>query len=276
MAVGGRGGTELVQQGPGHDRALILAQQVLEIPGPPAQPSGLFARTGAVTLISTGVACRHYVRRATPDLVPAPRAGPGRRRACGRAPQRLGDVLRQFLAGASCRARGEGRVGQQLVQRLAQRRVAVAVERGQGGVAPMSDELVQLRPSVVDHRAHDHLRRQDLVLSTQLFDRRLVSFSSRAGGRARPLDEDRPGYLPVEDAGEARRRVERTGGRRPASERPPSGDRRAPCARPCRRLVWRGAPAAPLRQLCGVTRRRGRPLRTWCGGWKAQVCSLQW
>jgi hypothetical protein len=38
MAVGRRGGTELVQQGAGHDRVLVVAEQVLELLGLPAQP----------------------------------------------------------------------------------------------------------------------------------------------------------------------------------------------------------------------------------------------
>ena len=107
-------------------------------------------------------------------------------------------------AGGPCRALGEGRVGQQLVQCLAQRGVAVAVERGQGGVGAVSDELVQLRPGVVDHRAHDQLRRQEVVLSTQLFDRRLgVVLLAELAAQPGQLGEQRPGHLPVEEAGEA-------------------------------------------------------------------------
>ena len=42
----------------------------------------------------------------------------------------------------------------------------MAVERGEGGVAAMGDELIQLVAGVVDHRAHDQLRRQEVMLST--------------------------------------------------------------------------------------------------------------
>ena len=43
MAVGRRGGTELVLQGAGHDRVLVVAEQVLELLGLPARPPGRFA-----------------------------------------------------------------------------------------------------------------------------------------------------------------------------------------------------------------------------------------
>ena len=43
LAVGHRGGTELVQQGAGHDGVLVVTEQILQFLGLPAQPSGGFA-----------------------------------------------------------------------------------------------------------------------------------------------------------------------------------------------------------------------------------------
>ena len=98
MAVGRGGGTELVQQGAGHDRVLVVAEQVLELLGLPAQPPGRFAEDGGGDLghvpeLLVGIA--GVVQRLIP-LRPRGQGLGGDELAVERA-QRLGDVLGQFL-----------------------------------------------------------------------------------------------------------------------------------------------------------------------------------